>query len=33
MQTFDQSIYGLLKKELITMEEALRRATTRTSSS
>ena len=27
MQTFDQSIYGLFKKELITMEEALRRAT------
>jgi twitching motility protein PilT len=26
MQTFDQSIYGLFKKELITMEEALRRA-------
>ncbi len=27
MQTFDQSIYGLYKKELISMEEALRRAT------
>ena len=26
MQTFDQSIYQLFKKELITMEEALRRA-------
>src|SRR2546422_239676 len=26
MQTFDQSIYGLFKKDLITMEEALRRA-------
>src|SRR5256712_869007 len=26
MQTFDQSIYGLYKKDLITMEEALRRA-------
>src|SRR3989441_973345 len=26
MQTFDQSIHGLFKKELITMEEALRRA-------
>ena len=26
MQTFDQSIYSLFKKELITMEEALRRA-------
>jgi len=26
MQTFDQSIYGLYKKELISMEEALRRA-------
>ncbi|HET8948617.1 MAG TPA: type IV pilus twitching motility protein PilT [Candidatus Polarisedimenticolia bacterium] len=27
MQTFDQSIYQLYKKDLITMEEALRRAT------
>jgi twitching motility protein PilT len=27
MQTFDQSIYTLYKRELITMEEALRRAT------
>ena len=27
MQTFDQSIYQLFKKDLITMEEALRRAT------
>ncbi|MCZ6778371.1 MAG: type IV pilus twitching motility protein PilT [Acidobacteria bacterium] len=27
MQTFDQSIYNLYKKELITLEEALRRAT------
>ncbi|MEE9291974.1 MAG: ATPase, T2SS/T4P/T4SS family, partial [Acidobacteriota bacterium] len=27
MQTFDQSIYTLYKKDLITMEEALRRAT------
>src|SRR2546422_4929372 len=27
MQTFDQSIFQLFKKELITMEEALRRAT------
>jgi twitching motility protein PilT len=27
MQTFDQSIYQLFKKELISMEEALRRAT------
>jgi twitching motility protein PilT len=27
MQTFDQSIYNLYKAELITMEEALRRAT------
>jgi twitching motility protein PilT len=27
MQTFDQSIYGLYKKELITLDEALRRAT------
>lgn len=27
MQTFDQSIYSLYKKELITLEEALRRAT------
>ena len=26
MQTFDQSIFQLFKKELITMEEALRRA-------
>jgi twitching motility protein PilT len=27
MQTFDQSIYSLYKRDLITMEEALRRAT------
>jgi twitching motility protein PilT len=27
MQTFDQSIYGLYKQELITLDEALRRAT------
>jgi hypothetical protein len=26
MQTFDQSIYSLYKRELISMEEALRRA-------